>query len=121
MSSFLPLNAKDDVRALTCSPVIFESAVINSSLIPSLKYSSFLSALMFTNASTAMDFAAASLCSPRRSCSEADRGAAVPREVETLDELTACFPDCWANHQPPATRARTIALTQIQLEVGNES
>src|SRR5712692_12013873 len=55
MSSFLPLNANDDVRALTCNPVIFESAVINSSLTPSLKYSSFLSALMFTNGSTAID------------------------------------------------------------------
>src|SRR5216110_3113528 len=56
MSSFLPLNANDDVRALTCKPVIFESAVINSSLTPSLKYSSFLSALMFTNGNTAIDF-----------------------------------------------------------------
>src|SRR6266404_649085 len=56
MSSLLPLNANDDVRALTCKPVIFESAVINSSLTPSLKYSSFLSALMFTNGNTAIDF-----------------------------------------------------------------
>src|SRR6266446_8226049 len=56
MSSFLPLKANDDVRALTCNPVIFESALINSSLTPSLRYSSFLSALMFTNGSTAMDF-----------------------------------------------------------------
>src|SRR6266571_8942264 len=61
MSSFLPLNANDDVRAFTCNPVIFESAVINSSLTPSLKYSSFLSALMFTNGNTAIDFAAASV------------------------------------------------------------
>src|SRR5437868_7785738 len=56
MSSFLPLNANEDVRALTCKPMIFESAVINSSLTPSLKYSSFLSALMFTNGNTAIDF-----------------------------------------------------------------
>ena len=61
MSSFLSLNANDDVRALTCKPVILESAVINSSLTPSLKYSSFLSALMFTNGNTAIDLAAASL------------------------------------------------------------
>src|SRR6059058_1541159 len=57
MSSFLPLNANDDVRAFTCKPVIFESAVINSSLTPSLKYSSFFPALMFTNGRTAIDFA----------------------------------------------------------------
>src|SRR5439155_352359 len=61
MSSFLPLNANDEVRALTCKPVIFESAVINSSLTPSLKYSSALSALMFTNGRTAIDFVAADL------------------------------------------------------------
>src|ERR1700736_602370 len=54
MSSFLPLNANEEVRALTCKPVIFDSAVINSSLTPSLKYSSVLSALMFTNGRTAI-------------------------------------------------------------------
>src|SRR5213592_4356442 len=56
MSSFLPLNANEDVRALTCKPVIFESAVINSSLTPSLRYSSPFSALIFTNGNTAIDF-----------------------------------------------------------------
>src|SRR5712692_7702322 len=55
-SSFLPLNAKQDVRPGTRNPGTFDSTLINSSVIPSLKYSSFLSALMFTNGSTAIDF-----------------------------------------------------------------
>src|SRR5437588_12468624 len=54
-SSFLPLNAKQDVRPGTRNPGTFVSTLINSSVIPSLKYSSFLSALMFTNGSTATD------------------------------------------------------------------
>src|SRR5438094_6559450 len=54
-SSFLPLNAKQDVRPGTRNPGTFDSTLINSSVIPSLKYSSFLSALMFTNGSTATD------------------------------------------------------------------
>src|SRR6266576_3391901 len=54
-SSFLPLNAKQDVRPGTRNPGTFDSTLINSSVIPSLKYSSFLSALMFTNGSTLID------------------------------------------------------------------
>src|SRR5437588_3129421 len=38
----LPLNANDEVRTLTCKPAIFESAVINSSLTPSLRGEDFL-------------------------------------------------------------------------------
>src|SRR6266566_5891302 len=60
-SSFLPLNAKQDVRPGTRNPGIFDSTLINSSLTPSLKYSSFLSALMFTKGNTAIDFAGNSL------------------------------------------------------------
>src|SRR5439155_24601840 len=55
-SSFLPLNAKQAVRPGTRNPGTLASKLINSSVIPSLKYSSFLSALMFTNGSTAIDF-----------------------------------------------------------------
>src|SRR5205809_5956478 len=55
-SSFLPLNAKQDVRPGTRNPGIFDSTLISSSVMPSLKYSSFLSALMFTNGNTAIDF-----------------------------------------------------------------
>src|ERR1700730_7792164 len=58
-SSFLPLNAKQDVRPGTRNPGTFDSTLINSSVIPSLKYSSFLSALIFTNGSTAIDLASA--------------------------------------------------------------
>src|SRR6202030_1568060 len=57
-SSFLPLNAKQDVRPGTRNPGTFDSTLINSSVMPSLKYSSFLSALMFTNGKTAIDFSA---------------------------------------------------------------
>src|SRR5438034_2203577 len=55
-SSFLPLNAKQDVRPGTRNPGTLASTLINSSVIPSLKYSSFLSALMLTNGRTAMLF-----------------------------------------------------------------
>jgi len=54
---FLPLNAKQDVRPGTRNPGTFDSTLINSSVMPSLKYSSFLSALMLTNGSTAIDLA----------------------------------------------------------------
>src|SRR5258706_178412 len=56
MSSFLPLNAKHDVRAGTFKPLIFDSAVMISSLKPSLRYSSFLSWLMLAKGRTATDF-----------------------------------------------------------------
>ena len=56
MSSFLPLKANDEVRAATCRPDTFDSAVIRSSVMPSLKYSFSLSELMLTNGSTATDF-----------------------------------------------------------------
>ena len=39
------------------TPGTLASALMISSVMPSLKYSSFLSALMFTNGSTAIDFA----------------------------------------------------------------
>src|SRR5438477_12708163 len=58
-SSFFPLKAKQDVRPGTRSPGTLASALISSSVIPSLKYSSCLSALMLTNGSTAMDLAGA--------------------------------------------------------------
>ena len=58
MSSFLPLKANDDVRAATCKPETLDSAVIKSSVMPSLKYSFSLSELMLTKGNTAMDFVA---------------------------------------------------------------
>src|SRR5687767_13529275 len=57
MSSFLPLNANEDVRDATRSPCTFDSALMISSAIPSAKYSFSASALMFANGSTATDFA----------------------------------------------------------------
>src|SRR6266853_4794373 len=56
-ASVLPLKAKQDVRPGTRSPGTLASALISSSVIPSLKYSSFLFALMLTNGRTATDLA----------------------------------------------------------------
>src|SRR6266852_6255884 len=56
MGSFLPLKANDDVRAATCKPDTLDSAVIKSSVMPSLKYSFSLSELILTNGNTATDF-----------------------------------------------------------------
>jgi hypothetical protein len=55
-SSFLPLKAKEELRPGTRKLFTFVSTLSNSSVMPSLKYSSFLSALMFTNGRTAMLF-----------------------------------------------------------------
>ena len=57
MSSFFPLNAKDEVRAATRSAWILVSALMISSAMPSVKYSFSGSALMLTNGRTAIDFA----------------------------------------------------------------
>src|SRR5439155_25863082 len=57
MSSVLPLKTNEDVRAGTCSPFIWLSAVHKSSVMPSLKYSFSLSGLMLTNGNTATDLA----------------------------------------------------------------
>src|SRR2546427_7393828 len=53
------LERKTGCSSGTRNPGTLASTLINSSVIPSLKYSSFLSALMFTNGRTAMDFASA--------------------------------------------------------------
>ena len=52
----LPLNAKDEVRAVTCNCGIFASRLSSSSEIPSEKYSWSFPADMSTNGSTAMLF-----------------------------------------------------------------
>lgn len=56
ISMFLPLNANDEVLAITFKPSVEVSAFIISSVIPSLKYSFSTSLLLFTNGNTAMDF-----------------------------------------------------------------
>src|SRR5256886_1979826 len=55
-SCSLRLRANVDVRDATRSPSTRASAVISSSVMPSLKYSFSGSALRFTNGSTAIDF-----------------------------------------------------------------
>ena len=55
MSSFLPLNAKADVRAITFNPETCASRLMISSARPSEKYSSSASRLMLANGKTAME------------------------------------------------------------------
>ena len=54
-SSSFPLNANAEVREATRSASIFVSALMISSVIPSLKYSFSLSALMLRSGSTAIE------------------------------------------------------------------
>ena len=55
-----PLKANDDVRAATRSDSIPASALMISSVMPSLKYSASGPALMFRNGSTAIEVSALS-------------------------------------------------------------
>src|SRR6476659_379979 len=55
-SSLFPLKANDELRPGTLSPLTFVKALSSSSVMPSLKYSSLLSALIFTNGKTATLF-----------------------------------------------------------------
>src|SRR5436190_4951986 len=96
--SFLPLNEKAEVRAATRRPGVRASALRISSVMPSLKYSLSLAALMFSNGSTAMDF-----------WSEA---GAVPGELAT------CFAEPLI---PPVARSFMIlgqAIFGVQQQVG---
>src|SRR5580658_4565453 len=54
-STFLPLKKNEEVRAATCSSLIRERELSNSSVSPSEKYSWLASPLMFTNGSTAIE------------------------------------------------------------------
>jgi hypothetical protein len=54
-SSFLPLNAKHDVRPVTLSPGFLARTFSSSSVRPSEKYSFSGSALMFVKGRTAID------------------------------------------------------------------
>ena len=55
MSVSLPLKAKADVREATCSASMPASALMISSVIPSLKYSASAPVLMLRNGSTAIE------------------------------------------------------------------
>ena len=56
MFSFLPLKAKDDVRAATSSAGVLAKSLSSSSEMPSEKYSFSGSPLIFAKGSTAMEF-----------------------------------------------------------------
>ena len=64
MSSLVFLKAKEDVRAVTWRPFTRVSALMISSVMPSLKNSFSGSELMFTNGSTATLFACATRPDP---------------------------------------------------------
>src|SRR5712671_3036865 len=91
--TFLPLKAKAEVRDTTRTPSTLASALITSSVIPSEKYSSSFSRLMFTNGSTATEGAAGA---------EAGGAALPPRVRETYCQATAATP---ANATAVASRA----------------
>ena len=55
MSTSLPLNENDEVRAMTRSSGTCARRLSSSSEMPSAKYSCSLSALMFTKGSTAIE------------------------------------------------------------------
>ena len=55
MSTSLPLNENDEVRAMTRSSGTCARRFSSSSEMPSAKYSWSLSGLMFTNGSTAIE------------------------------------------------------------------
>ena len=61
MSSVVPLKAKVDVRDATPSDLIFESALMISSAMPSVKYSFSGSLLVLVKGSTAIDL---TTCAP---------------------------------------------------------
>ena len=58
-STSLPLKANDEVREATCMPGTLASALMISSVMPSLKYSFSGSALMLASGSTAIALRAA--------------------------------------------------------------
>ncbi len=62
--SLRPLNWNEEVRPATLRSFTCASALRISSAMPSEKYSSSLSALMFTNGSTAMAFSLIAACLP---------------------------------------------------------
>src|SRR4029077_4904178 len=55
MSGCAPWNENDEVRAATCSSLIWDREFSSSSVSPSEKYSWLGSPLMFTNGSTAIE------------------------------------------------------------------
>src|SRR5713101_5535051 len=102
MGSFLPLKANDDVRAATCKPDTFDSAVIKSSVMPSLKYSFSLSELILTNGNTATDFLAAGhttadgdalgVCGTRAVSHHTRTAMATPQTVAITPTRSVLFP-----------------------------
>src|SRR5205809_960411 len=99
-ASVLPLKAKQDVRPGTRSPGTFASALISSSVIPSLKYSSCLSALMLTNGSTATDFEDSNAAAASPFC-----GGIFSPALRTPS--TRCSARSSSNHFPISSRALT--------------
>src|SRR4030095_8117103 len=118
MSSFFPLKANDEVRAFTCRSVIFDSALINSSLTPSLRYSSFLSALMSTKGRTAMDFVPLWLADGETDDDEQNNKTNDPvRNVEDWQDLRDSLRKCPARHDVSDRDLVNIAPLQLGQEI----
>src|SRR5881392_3310527 len=103
MSSLFPLNANADVRDATSSAQTLVSALIISSLIPSVKNSFSASALMFVNGRTAIDL---------RLLSAASAGIAAARTLansETVGNRSAGSSDS-ARSTTSEAAAGTLAL-----------
>ena len=81
MSTSLPLNENDEVRAMTRSCGTWASRLSSSSDRPSEKYSCSWSELMLTNGSTAMDLSLATTVA----------GAIVAGGAATLAVSLACW------------------------------
>ena len=79
---FFPLKKNDEVRAATFNFGIFANTLSNSSVIPSPRYSSFLSAPRFTNGSTAIDLSVAGGLRSRKNAATATMATTATTEIQ---------------------------------------
>ena len=97
------MKAKAEVREATRSASIFDSALMISSVMPSLKYSFSASALMFRNGSTAIE-------AREESDEVALAGAAPERREGAPDGSRSSVPSAaLASSNIPRTNARSLA------------
>jgi len=113
-----PLKANDELRDDTCKPGTCTSALMISSVIPSLKYSLSGSAAMVTKGSTAIDFSAGAAgaalgraVAPGRSASEncatgLNRSAGVLAKAELGSAVTKRWPTPCTPRKPSGGRQR---------------
>src|SRR6516162_2993400 len=106
MSVSLPLNENEEVRAITFSASICDRATINSSVMPSEKYSCFGSPLRFVNGNTATE-----LLGGANTALVVSLGPAVDGEETTVAAAECCPRECTRNHDTLLPRtSRAIAI-----------